>query len=139
MPSKQQRASKRTPQVIERIIVGLSGGTPMAVICREDGMPDPSTVWRWTEADDDLAQRIARAREAGFDAIAERARLTARGKMEDDGGDSSGDVQRDKLIIETDLKLLSKWDPKRYGEKVQHTGDGGGEIKIVIGPDDAAL
>lgn len=60
---------------------------------------------------------IARARLDGFDAIARRARLTARGK-----GDSSGDVQRDKLIVETDLKLLAKWDPKRYGDRINVDG-----------------
>jgi hypothetical protein len=27
-------------------------------------------------------------------------------------------VQRAKLRIDTRLKLLSKWDPKRYGEKL---------------------
>jgi hypothetical protein len=43
--------------------------------------------------------------------------MTARGKDAQDGGDSSGDVQRDKLIVDTDLKLLAKWDPRRYGER----------------------
>ena len=33
-------------------------------------------------------------------------------------------VQRSKLRIETRLKLLAKWDPKRYGERqqVEHSG-----------------
>ena len=28
-------------------------------------------------------------------------------------------MQRDKLIIDTDLKLLAKWSPRLYGDKVQ--------------------
>jgi hypothetical protein len=34
------------------------------------------------------------------------------------GGIDGGDVQNRKLRIETRLKLLAKWDPKRYGERV---------------------
>ena len=70
---------------------------------------------------------IARGRLDGFDAIARRARLTTRGK-----GDSSGDVQRDKLIVETDLKLLAKWDPKRYGDKISVDGIEPTTINLTI-------
>ena len=34
-------------------------------------------------------------------------------------GHSTGDVQRDKLLIETDFKLLSKFNPKRWGDSTQ--------------------
>lgn len=77
----------------------------------------------------------------GYDAIADRVRKTARGKIEADGGESSGDVQRDKLIIDTDLKLLAKWDPKRYGEKVtqEHVGADGGPIQSKTTVDASGL
>jgi hypothetical protein len=47
-----------------------------------------------------------------------------------DGGESTNDVQRDKLIIETDLKLLAKWNPKKYGDKVnvEATGKDGAPL-----------
>jgi hypothetical protein len=35
-----------------------------------------------------------------------------------------------KLQIETRLKLLAVWDPKRYGNKVQLGGDGGAPIRV---------
>jgi hypothetical protein len=63
----------------------------------------------------------------GFDHIAVTMRDTARGL-----GDSSGDVARDKLIVDTDFKLLSKWSPKKYGDKLQHTGDGGGPLAAEV-------
>jgi hypothetical protein len=74
----------------------------------------------------EVSQAIAHARDLGWDAIAHKARATARGS-----GDSKGDIQRDKLIIDTDLKLLAKWDPKRYGDKIQNeiTGKDGGPIE----------
>lgn len=121
------RPSKRTPEVEERIIEGLSKGTPLTIICQPDDMPCDDTVRNWAETDAIFSRDIARARDAGFDAIAWRLRETSRGR-----GDSTGDVVRDKLIIETDLKLLAKWDPKRYAElnKSQITGMDDGPVRI---------
>ena len=97
----------------------LAHGEPLVQICREARMPSVMTVWTWTVPGSELALAIARAREVGWDAIAARTRNTARGLGPEHGGDSTGDVQRDKLIVDTDLKLLAKWDPKRYGDNQQ--------------------
>ena len=32
-------------------------------------------------------------------------------------------VQRSKLRVETRLKLLAKWDPRRYGDRLQLAND----------------
>jgi hypothetical protein len=93
-------------------------------------MPCSRTVNEWKNTNEEFSSAIAGARASGFDAIAARTRLTARGKTSSEGGDSSGDVQRDKLIIDTDLKLLAKWDPKRYGDKVALTGGSDGDAPI---------
>lgn len=116
-------ASKYNQELADEIIERLSSGVPLAEICRGDHMPDRRTVGNWRQADEEFNKRFLQARDEGFDAIAERTRQTARGKGDEDGGDSSGDVQRDKLIIDTDLKLLAKWDPRRYGERLQLAND----------------
>lgn len=115
-PKKTGRPSLRTPEIVEDIVEKLSRGITMVDICAPDDMPVPRTVRRWTEEDEAVKSAIAGAREDGADAIASRVRETARGR-----GDSAGDVQRDKLIIDTDLKLLSKWD-RRYADKVEISG-----------------
>jgi chromosome segregation ATPase len=59
-------------------------------------------------------EKIEKARELkdeGHDAIAIQALQIA--------DDKSGDPQRDKLRIETRLKLLAKWNPKKYGDSTQ--------------------
>lgn len=121
----------------------LSTGTPLAEICRDSSFPCVTTVGQWAKDDVELSDAIAHARIEGFDAIAARLRLTARGLDSEFGGESTGDTQRDKLIIDTDLKLLSKWDPKRYGDKIQTeiTGAGGGPVALIaatLSPDQAA-
>lgn len=112
------RPSKFSDELVKEIADRLCVGEPLAVICRDDHMPHPSTVRDWMTANEDVSRAIAHAREVGYDCIAAKARETARGI-----GESTADVQRDKLIIETDLKLLAKWDPKRYGDRQIIAGD----------------
>ncbi len=77
----------------------------------------------------EVKEAIARARDLGEDCIAIGCRLVARGQ-----GESSGDVQRDKLIVDTDLKLLAKWNPKKYGDRIENrlAGPEGEALKIVV-------
>ena len=124
------RPSAYTPELAEEILLRLSNGEPLAVICRDDHMPCADTVREWGRKDAEFSLAYARARATGFDTIAWRARQTLRGKTAEAGGESTGDVQRDKAIADFDLKLLSKWDPKRYGEKIAHVGGGPGDAPI---------
>lgn len=115
----------REPLVAE-ICDRLAQGEPLAQICRDPHMPDRTTVWDWTQANKDFAQRIAHARDVGFDAIAEDCLAIADSPMPstENGSTDGGAVQHAKLKIETRLKLLAKWDPKRYGDKqqIEHSG-----------------
>lgn len=121
------RPTKRTPERVESILAGLRLGDPLTEICAGLDLCD-DTVRDWAKADEEFSRAIARAREAGEDAIAHRLRRTARGRGADAGGDSTGDVQRDRLIVETDLKLLAKFNPKRWGDKVQHADADGNRL-----------
>lgn len=115
----------REPLVAE-ICDRLAQGEPLAQICRDPHMPDRTTVWDWTQANKELSQRIAHARDVGFDAIAEECLGIADEPMPTTqfGTTDGGAVQHAKLKIETRLKLLAKWDPKRYGDKqqIEHSG-----------------
>lgn len=117
------RPSSFTQEIADEICKRLSNGEPLTVICREDGKPCDDTVREWAKTRPALSRAIACARVVGHDMIAWRARQTLRGKGPDEGGESTGDVQRDKAIADFDLKLLSKWDPKRWGEKMTLAGD----------------
>lgn len=119
------RPSKRTPEIDRRIIEGLSDGIPLAVLCREDGMPAPRTVYDWTGKDEAFSAEFRRARDAGYDVIASNCMDIADKVTEDPASR--------RVRVETRLKLLAKWDPRRYGDKVQHTGgDGESAISITI-------
>ncbi len=138
------RPTIRTDAIVDDVIARVSKGEPLASVCRTPGYPATVTWYDWLKVDAELAERFARAREAGFDAIARDALEIA----DDEPGTTpqgtvdGAEVMHRKLRIETRLKLLAKWDPKRYGDKVQVDGPGAGGshlIQVVTGvPDDAA-
>jgi hypothetical protein len=129
--SKSQggRPSLYSAELVETIADRLSKGEPMAVICRDEGMPAYRTVKDWMDSRPEVSAVIARAREEGFDVIATDCLEIADDARNDwmeraaDEGDAvalqfNGEhVQRSKLRIETRLKLLAKWD-KRYGDRL---------------------
>ena len=132
--SNKGRPSLYTEELADYICGEISRGITLSQICREDGMPNRRTVGLWREKDEAFNSRFARAREIGFDEIAEEALDIAddgsNDWMERNGEKSEGwqlngeHVQRSKLRIETRLKLLAKWDPKRYGERLDLTSKG---------------
>lgn len=105
------RPSKYTAEIAQEICDRMEAGEPLLTLCRDEHMPSARQVYEWAKNDlDGFSSRLAGARDAWHDSIAYRVRDTARGI-----GDSQGDVVRDRLIIETDLKLLACWDRARYG------------------------
>lgn len=116
---------KQREAAIAAVIDGLRKGTPLTVICSAEGMPCDRTIRDWADADEALSSAIARARDAGFDAIAMEALRIADTPVEGveitEGEDGTKTKRADmlghrKLQVETRLKLLAKWDPKRYGD-----------------------
>lgn len=110
----------------DEIVARLSKGEPLTVICADEWLPHDNTVRAWAEADAEFAVAIARARETGFDAIAVEALSIAdqpNKRITPDGEVIENDAQRDRLRVDTRLKLLAKWDPKRYGDLLKLGGD----------------
>lgn len=130
------RPTKRTQAIEDEIIQRISEGEPLRQICRDPHMPNYSTVYDWINekksdgSPSDLSQRFAHAREKGEDAIAEECLEIADNatndwmeKFDRDGMSvgysiNGEHVQRSKLRVETRLKLLAKWNPKKYGDKL---------------------
>ena len=124
-----------------RICEELSRGVPLEVVCRRENMPPVRTVANWRKLHRGFSADIARAREAGFDALAaeclEIADDTSKDTVETDYGlrPNSEWIARCKIRIDTRLKLLAKWTPKRYGNKLALEVKGKTMLKVVIGGD----
>ena len=142
----QQPTKERTMKSIysedlaDLIVQRVTAGTPLLEVLREEGV-SKSAVYRWMREgsptyNQDFAERMAIAREIGFDEIFEGCLVIADDSTNDwmerreaRDGQPSGwtfnaeHVQRSKLRIETRLKLLAKWNPKRFGDRTVIAGD----------------
>lgn len=128
------RPKEPVPQdIADAVVEWVSAGKTLSAFCRQPGMPTRRTIDRWRADDEEFASRVARARDTGFDVIADEciaiADTTEEGTTttEDDDGKKTvtGDMLgHRKLRVETRLKLLACWDPRRYGNKQQleHSG-----------------
>lgn len=130
------RPTSYTPKLAQEITERLSVGEPLAKICRDEHMPAVCTVGNWKKAHKEFLIAFTRARDEGFDAIAMEALDIADDGKGDWIKDKNGHkivnhdvIQRSKLRVETRLKLLAKWDPSRYGDRMdvnnRHSGDVG--------------
>lgn len=123
--------------IADKICERLSDGETLRAICKTKGFPTPQTVWNWRNENRAFFDAIARARELGHDALAEQCLEIADDASEDyepngEGGFrlNSEHVQRSRVKIDTRIRLLSKWDPRRYGERLEHNVDGKLQIEI---------
>jgi hypothetical protein len=152
--NKGGKPSTYDPLIAQKMCELLSEGVPLRQICREnEGFPAWRTVYDWMRKDPDLTAAIAHARDVGYDAMAEECLQIADTPLLGDevsesetpeGTDEDGNVilrktvtikkvdmlGHRKLQIETRLKLLAKFNPKKYGDKVVHSGDD--ENPVVI-------
>ena len=137
--------TKYTEQIASDICSRIADGEYLRVICREEGMPNWRTVYDWMEANKDFAARIARAREMGREAILEDTLIiadTPEEGVETEVSESGKKEKRGdmlghrKLKIETRFKILAKWDPKKYGEKITHAGDPDAPVSLILNGSD---
>lgn len=136
------RPSTYNREIADEILLLISMGKSLRSICKSDDRFPPQTTFRqWVLDDvDGLSARSARAYRHGYDAIAEETIEIADDASNDWMADNDPDnpgyklngeaVQRAKVRIDTRLRLLGKWDAKRYGDKVHQE---------VTGPDGAPL
>ena len=135
---REPKASKpRAPDAValkRSICEQIADGIPLREICRQSGMPAWRTVYDWVGADEAFAAAIARAREMGHEAIAEETveMVDAEPERGPDGKVDPGWVAHTKLRVEHRLKLLAKWSPKKYGDKMAIGGaDDLGPVQTV--------
>ena len=126
------RLSTYTLEVAEAICVRLAQGETLSAICEDDGMPAASTVRLWAINDTQgFSALSARAYMLGYETLAERClniantpfpgvevTIKSTGEREEKYGDM---LQHRRLQIDTAMRLLGKWSPKRYGEKIDMT------------------
>ena len=104
-----------SPAIAEEICRRLAEGESLSSICRDSGMPLRSTVHWWVVDDHDgFSARYVRARDAGYDRMAEDLIEIGDACMPD-----SDHVARAKLRTDARKWVLAKMRPHQFGDRLQ--------------------
>ena len=132
----------------DTICAGLAEGHSLLSICEAMGLPY-GTAYQWEVDNPEHAKNSARAREIGCHLLAEQCIRIADDDTRDwePVKDADGQVidvkvngehvQRAKLRIDTRMRLIGKWLPKIYGDKI--AVGGADDLPPIKTMDDAAL
>ena len=111
-------------KLADMVLAGMRNGLSTFKACAAVGVHH-STFVGWVGEDAELANNYARAREDLIERIAneviELSDVDVR--MQPDGKKDWAAVQKQKLQVDTRKWLLSKLAPRKYGEKLEVSGD----------------
>lgn len=136
--------STYTIELADEICERIASGETLRAICRESHMPSWVTVYAWRKANPQFSERLALARELGGDAIAEEtleiADTPQKGVREEQTHEGYKTVREDmlghrKLQVDTRLKLLAVWFPRKFGQRIDVTT---GNESLNLTPEDRA-
>jgi hypothetical protein len=146
------RPSTFSQDVADIICERIADGESLRAICGDDDMPAKSSVFKWLSEQASFSDQYARARETQADAIFDEILDIADDGSNDwmvkntaDGGaigwrENGEALRRSALRVDARKWMAGKLRPKKYGDKVQHTGaDGEGPVSVIIQSSDAGL
>lgn len=130
------RPSDYTEEMADIILERIADGESLRSICREDGMPNKTKVFRWLVANESFRDlyRIARETQADshFDDIVDisdeectMVKSSKHGTRDDDGEGNTEvvfdatAVARNRLRVDARKWVASKLRPRVYGDKIE--------------------
>ena len=124
-------------KIVEEVLFWISSGNTLRSYCRQDNKPAFTTIYNWLNKDKEFTERFVRAREVGSDMIADSIMEIMNEQPEMIEGDNPridpAWVALQKAKSDVALKLLSKWFPSRYGDRVGVEAKGDISLTISTG------
>jgi hypothetical protein len=128
------RPSEYTQEKADSICHLLAEGMSLRSVCKEKGMPDIATVFKWMRSNEEFLKQYARAKQESADAMAEEVLDIADNAVNDWMEVNHGEhkswkengeaINRSRLRVDTRKWLMAKMKPKKYGEKLDVVSDG---------------
>lgn len=128
------RPSDYSSELADLICEMIADGKSLRKICEADDMPNKATVFRWLTLHKVFSDQYAKARESQADTLFDEVLAIA------DQYDSAADklevdhINRARLRIDARKWMAGKLRPKKYGEKLELSGDADSPLvtEIVI-------
>jgi hypothetical protein len=121
------RPTDYSPALAAEICEAIASGKKVSEICQSDHMPVTSTVYLWIGKHKEFSDQYAKAQadrsnlmadeileiadNSGFDAVVVDGKAVVNGEA----------INRARLRVDTRKWLMSKMQPKKYGDKLETT------------------
>lgn len=112
------RPTDFTPELGDEICAQLAEGVSLKRICEKKAMPSRQTVYSWLRTHSDFLDNYARAKDDSADALADDIIDIAQGVLK-----KQYDPQAARVAIDGMKWSASKLKPKKYGDKLDLTGE----------------
>jgi hypothetical protein len=130
----KEKVIEYTEEMADKICEALSTRViSVKALCKEEGFPSQSAVYKWLNLYPSFVEKYARAREAQATIMAEEILEIADDTSNDMIYKAVGDeivkvenrefINRSKIRIDTRKWLMSKLLPKKYGDRIDVTSD----------------
>jgi hypothetical protein len=125
-------SQKEIDNIFNYVCVEIEKGRALRNILKDENMPSTSTFYQWLDSNTDKAKQYARATEIRADIIFDDILSIADENTNDTFVNDNGlevvnndVIQRSRLRIDARKWVLSKLNPKKYGDKIQqeHSGE----------------
>ncbi len=112
------RPTDFTPELGDEICAMLADGMSLRSIVKLKNMPASSTVFKWLREIDEFSEQYARAKEESADALADDIQEISEGVLK-----KRYDPQAARVAMDGKKWIASKLKPKKYGDKLDLTGE----------------
>lgn len=103
-------------EVLPFIYAEVASGRSLDNVLTDEGMPSPSTFWRWHMEDEDIRDNLARARENGVERhLGEIVRIA---------DEVAEEPASRRVRIDARVKAAQMIAPRKYGPKLDLTSGG---------------
>ena len=127
---------KDKDNIFEYVCQEIEKGRALRNVLKDENMPSTSTFYQWLDNDEVKAKQYARATEVRADIIFDDILAIADENTNDTSINENGIevvnndvIQRSRLRIDARKWVLSKLNPKKFGDKTIHSGDADNPIQ----------
>jgi len=134
-------SEEQKKQSFEYILSEIEKGRSLRSVLEDENMPSSSTFFIWLDESEEKSKQYARATTLRadflFDELLHIAYTTEEGETITEKGNGQTEISKGDMLGHRRLKVdalkwaLSKMNPKKYGEKIDHT-TGGDKIQSSV-------
>ena len=124
-------SDKEIKDIFDYVCKEIESGRALRNVLKDENMPSTSTFYQWLDNNDDKAKQYARATEVRAEVIFDDILSIADQNESDTYINENGVevvnndvIQRSRLRIDARKWVLSKLNPKKFGDKIDHTTAG---------------